>query len=325
MVKNLNKKTETEIFFENAYNKALNIGRYFCKDNDLAKEIAQLTTVKLYYKKDEVKSPDKWIYQVARNNALQILKKQQRNQELNREIELMKKNDNLPDVIEHPQLEKVILDLPSGFMNDIDKNIAFDYFCNDLKKSQISAKYDIDMSKINDKLYHLRQEIILYLKLEGDFFYIRNISGTRLNRNINNFIQRFTECLNKKDYSNLSHFTDNFKDFEVFNELPCIDKIKTFEIKKKNNEYKLMIICLTAEEDPFVTFFTVTFKDFKKIDSISKPALPDKAYRVNSKDLGEFTSVLKLRKRNGQFYCTKKEIDEIIRITGAVDEMKLRK
>ena len=214
MSKNRQENLVEEDFYTHYFQKALSIGEYFCHKPDYAQEIAQLTTIKLFLWKDKIEKPDKWVYQVARNYSLQLLQKVKANNEF---INFCGQNEaeaSFPELIEHPDLENVLNEIQEEFIKTGDIQLARDYFINEQEIDDLIGRYSLSQAKLSEKLYNIRQEIILYLKFNSGFKVVGKIPGTRLNRNIMNFIHKLKESLETHDFTEIIRFMEKPSDPE---------------------------------------------------------------------------------------------------------------
>ena len=311
-----------ELNYQHYYQKALTIGKYFCHQIDLAEEVAQLTVIKLFLWKDKVECPDKWIYQVARNNSLQIINKQKKSAELILLLKRKQEQEQYSALVECPDLDKILHELPTEFLDTKDRELAIDFYCNGIDKSQLIEKYKLDDIKLSEKLYHIRQEVILYLKFTGDFTFIPKISGTRLNRNILNFIRKLKHCMETMDFTQLAPYADNIEELEKLKEAQKFVKLLNYELKhREKGKYSLFISYLTDKTFPFVIMFDIKLADWKKIRVISRLVVPKKVFRINQKLDGNDILLTK-RTQNGNNLLSKAEADKILNKLDTTDLLK---
>ncbi|MCF7920591.1 MAG: hypothetical protein K9N06_11825 [Candidatus Cloacimonetes bacterium] len=314
---------EEEIFFQHYFQKALVIGKYFCYQIDLAEEVAQLSVIKLYLWKDKIVNTDKWIYQVARNYSLQIIKKQKKSAELELHLKHKKEQEEYSDLAEHPDLNQIFNELPTEFLDKKDIELAMDFYCNGFDKQKLVEKYDLDLSKVSEKLYHIRQEIILFLKFTGEFMFIPQIAGTRLNRNIHNFIRKLKHCLETLDFSELIAYTDNIDEIENLKNARKLIKLLHYKLRYiENGKYRLIIFYLTDKKMPYIIIFDVELADWKKIRMISRPVLPTRIIRINQAMEVSDEIYLKV-KQEGDYLLNKEEAEKLINSMDTMDTTDL--
>jgi len=312
MGENGQKKNSEEQFYNHYYQKALSIGQYFCHTNELAQEIAQLTSIKLFLWKDKVQKPDQWIYQVARNYAYQLMKKNKTEKEFQYLLQKIIQSDAYPELIEMPQLEFVISKIPSSFLSDNEKLIAVDYFINKFTTDQLIKKHDLTEDNVNENIYHIKQEIILFLRFGTDFKMIPKIAGTHLNSNIMYFIRKLKHSLETQNFSELSGYLDSSIVLDKLTQVEKLEKIINYELRyREPGIYRLICTFLTDRKFPYNIAFTIKLTDYKKIRIISEPRITTKVVKISPESLTDDVKLMNARKIDGSQVLSIDEVREL--------------
>ena len=312
MGENGQKNFSEEQFYDHYYQKALSIGKYFCHTNELAQEIAQLTSIKLFLWKDKVQKPEQWIYQVARNYAYQLMKKNKTEKEFQNILQNIFQSDAYPELIEMPQLEFVISKIPSSFLSDNEKLIAVDYFINKFTTDQLIKKHDLTEDNVNENIYHIKQEIILFLRFGTDFKMIPKIAGTHLNSNIMYFIRKLKHSLETQNFSELSGYLDSSIVLDKLTQVEKLEKIINYELRyREPGIYRLICTFLTDRKFPYNIAFTIKLTDYKKIRIISEPRITTKVVKISPESLTDDVKLMNARKIDGSQVLSIDEVREL--------------
>ena len=312
MGENGQKNFSEEQFYDHYYQKALSIGKYFCHTNELAQEIAQLTSIKLFLWKDKVQKPEQWIYQVARNYAFQLLKSNKIEGDLKKKLQLTVQEENYPDLLEMPKLKAVLDDVPDSFLTETEKDIAKDYFVKGIQLEQLLEKYSISYESINEKIYHIKQEIILFLRFGTVFKMIPKIAGTHLNSNIMYFIRKLKHSLETQNFSELSGYLDGSIELDKLSQVEKLEKIINYELRyREPGIYRLICTFLADRKFPYNIAFTIKLTDYKKIRIISEPGLTTKVLKISPESLTEEVKLMNAKKIDGSQVLTLAEVQEL--------------
>jgi hypothetical protein len=313
MGENGRKNFSEEEFYSHYYQKALSIGKYFCHTTELAQEIAQLTSIKLFLWKDKVQKPDQWVYQVARNYAFQLLKTYEKEGSFQETLQHVVKAEKYPNLMDMPKLEAVLSDVPASFLSDTEKEIAKDYFVKGLKLGQLVKNYAISEKSINEKIYHIKQEIILFLRFGTEFKMIPKIAGTHLNSNIMYFLRKLKNSLETQNFSILSGYIDNSVDLNKLVRAEKLVSIINYELRyNAPGTYRLLTAFLTDKKFPYAIAFTIKLTDYKKIRIISEPTLTERVVKFSPKDMTDETKLINARKIDGSQVLSRDEALKLI-------------
>ena len=309
-----------ENFYTHYYQKALSIGEYFCRKSDYAQEITQLTTIKLFLWRDKIEKPDKWVYRVARNYSLQLLKKIQTNTEFIDSIGQNETEASFPELIEHLDLDNVLHEIPLEFINTGDFALARDYFIRELEFNDLVERYSLSPVKLSEKLYNIRQEIILYLKFNSGFKIVGKIPGTRLNRNIMNFIHKLKESLEMRDFTEIIRYMDKPTNLEDLKKVKIVQKVLRYELHYlEPGIYRLHVIYLLEGNIPYTISLKIKLTNWKKIRVISELKLPSKVIKISHEDVDDYARMLLIKKYSGENLLNNDEICEVIKNSKATE------
>lgn len=298
-----------EQFYDHYYQKALSIGRYLCHTNELAQEIAQLTSIKLFLWKDRVQKPDQWIYQVARNYAYQLMKNNKSERDFHKALSRIIQSNSLPELIKIPHLETAISDIPASFLSEEEKLIAVDHFVHELGREQLITKYELSEDSLNEKIYHIKQEIILFLRFGTDFKVIPKIAGTHLNSNIMYFIRKLKHSLESQEFSELMRYIDTTIELVKLVKVEKLKKIINYELHyKEPGIYRLICTFLTEKNFPYILAFTIQLTDYKKIKIISEPTLTTKVLKISPDSITDEVKLAHARKIDGSQILSLEEV-----------------
>jgi hypothetical protein len=306
-------KFSEDSFYSHYYQKALTIGEHFCHKSHIAQEIAQLTTIKLFLWKERVEKPDKWVYQVARNFSLQMLDRLKSDTEFLQLIGAVSEAENYPDLIDHPNLEKIISEIPPEIFCESDRELARDYYVQEKDAGYLAEIYNLSEDSIIPKLYNIRQEIILYIKFTGNFKIICKVPGTKLNRNIMYLIEKLKQSLETQDFREVGKYLDSDKHLDSLKTARIVHKVHSYELSFLNpGLYRLNAIYLLENNVPYVISIDIQLADWKRIRIVSDFKFCKKIVKISREEVDDNIRRLKLRKHNGELLLSKEEILEII-------------
>ena len=138
---------------------------------------------------------------------------------------------------------------------------------------------------LQNKIYNLEQERKLFELIHNGILRTMSVPGTKLHRNIQNFLSKLQTCLKNDDLVKMKHY---------FSECIINDEVSSIKIKKiiqydidifERNKYLLNI----GYRDPLkqVKFFRIRFEISKgsTINVIEFPIIPKKVFAFDAKEI----------------------------------------
>ncbi|OQY40312.1 MAG: hypothetical protein B6226_00165 [Candidatus Cloacimonetes bacterium 4572_65] len=297
-----------------ALKKAKYIALKYVKNENIAEEIAQTASIKLflnYTKIDEI-SLNNWIYKVTKNLCMDYFRKHKQDKELNDELYYL---DNLPHEEESSSLSNQELNLELySFINKKDREILERYYLKQEGINELARAYKLKQKALKNKIYRLEQEIKLYHLIDSDVIYFKPVPATKLTKKINSFISSLVKALENNDLHSMSRYLKDTK----FND--AIDRIhiKSYETCKlqrdKDDNYLLLIGYLDFEDKIKVFYISFTITEARNVQVIEFPILPKRVLVIGKEYCDSKTAEKKYLNKRG-VYNQK---------LGTTDEMKAK-
>ncbi len=270
-----------EKLLNKAFEKAKFIALKYVKEIDIAEEVAQLTSIKLYLNYDKIDKTkiDNWLFSVTRNLCMDIHRKQKKTQELLVDPLDLSKN------IAHEATEineDLNLDI-YDFISVADRKLLKKYYNQNVSLPKLAQDFKIKKEKLRRKIHSLENEIKLFHLINSDVIYFNPIPNTNLARKINNFFKTLSKSLENDDLSSMKRYCKG----AIINDSIKKVKIKSYETCKikviENNNYNIIIAYLDFEKQLKVFNIRFTITKSGNIQVLEMPILPEKVLILDKK------------------------------------------
>ncbi len=301
---------QTAVDYNEVLLKAYQVSMHYIKEIDMAKDIAQATAIKYYLNEEKIETnrSDSWIFKVSKNLSFSYLKKNKR--ELNYsnsyfEEKLYTENADIKEPLDINTID---------IINAKERALLKKYYEVSLDLSLLAKKTGIKRNVLRQKIYRLEQEIKLFELIRDGVICTKSIPGTKLHRNIKNFLNKLKMCLANDKLMEMKHY---FSDCKINNEVSLINikKIVQYDIDiLEQNKYLLNI----GYHDPKneVKFFRIRFEISagSTINVIEFPIMPKKVFAFDAKDIPiEILRQMKVNEK-GVIPLSQDEIDELFKL-----------
>lgn len=263
-----------EKLLNKAFEKAKFIALKYVKEIDIAEEVAQLTSIKLYLNYDKIDKTkiNSWLFSVTRNLCMDIHRKQKKTQELLVDPLDLSKNFSHEATELNEDLDLDIY----AFISVADKKILKKYYNQNVPLAKLAQDFKIKKDKLRRKIYSLENEIKLFHLINSDVVYFNPIPSTSLAKKINNFFKNLSKSLENYDLSSMKRYC---KDAIIHDSIKKI-KIKSYETCKikviEDNNYNIIIAYLDFEKQLKVFNIRFTITKSGNIQVLEMPILPEK-------------------------------------------------
>lgn len=162
-------KTVAEFIFKNYYKTAYLTALRYCTDSSSAEEIAQETIYKAIKNVKQLKDEGKmeaWIIAIAKNNALQVIKKNTRVLSIPLDDITMSTNENPFNIIESDEVIKVV----QNIINKLDepyKTTIYLYYYLEMKVREVANILEIPEGTVKTILFRGRAIVKKQLVKKG--------------------------------------------------------------------------------------------------------------------------------------------------------------
>lgn len=300
---------QTAVDYNVILQKAYQISMYYVKEYDMAKDIAQATAIKYYLnvEKIEKERSNSWVYAVSKNLSLNYLKKSKR--------ELIYSNSYFEEKLYTEQsVPKNTLEIDDiEIFNIKEKNLLKQYYENSADLDLLARKTKMKKKVLQNKIYNLEQERKLFELIHNGILRTKSVPGTKLHRNIQNFLSKLKICLKNDDLLKMKHY---------FSKCIINDEISSINIKRiaqydidivEQNKYMLNISYFNLENE--VKFFRIRFEVSKgsTINVIEFPIRPKKVFVFDAKEIP--IEILRQLQPNekGEIPLSQDEVDELLK------------
>ena len=272
---------EVAVDYNGILQKAYKVSMYYVKEDDTAKDIAQATAIKYYLNCEtiDMKGSNSWIYKVSKNLSLNHLKKSKR--------VLIYSNSYFEDKIYANSLsQKEILGIEDiEIFNIKEKQLLREYYEKSSNLGKLSKKYKMKLSVLKNKIYNLEKERKLFELIHEGVISTSSIPGTKLHRNIQNFLSKLKICLQNNDLSKMKHYFSKCVINDEVNSIQ-IKKIVQYDIDILGHDKFMLNI---GYKDPFneVNFFRLSLEisNGSTINVIEFPIVPKKVFASNVNEI----------------------------------------
>lgn len=261
--------------------KAYQVSMHYVRENDMAKEIAQATAIKYYLNEEKIETnkSNSWIFKVSKNLSFNYLKKHKR--------ELNYSNSYFEEILHTENTDiKTPLNIDTiDIINAKEKVLLKQYYEVSMNLSLLARKTGIKRNVLRQKIYRLEQEIKLFELIHDGILSTKSIPGTKLHRNIKNFLSKLKTCLKNDKLMEMKHYFSN-----------CIinDEVSSINIKQivqydidilEQNKYMLNIGYKNHQDE--VKFFRIRFEisEGSTINVIEFPIMPKKVFAFDAKEI----------------------------------------
>lgn len=326
--------SELNMDYDEITNFAYKVAIEFVHDEDLAKEIAQVAAIECYLNQDNLReeSLNSWLYAVAKNKAISMLKK--RRTEFKKITDLYDKAlvdrfakyeqlDASKPLEEFFLEEKEFHESPDSLnelLNNIPKRVIplkhrdllFKIIRSNYDYKRLSKSMGLSVSNLRKKFYRIKKTIYLYHKINNGTKRLHPIPGTKLNRNILNLVKRLKHNIQNNDFSIFDEFD---LDAEITNFLKtrCIKDVFDYRVDIENeNEYRLMLAYMDNNDEVCSVKFLIKNIN-SKIKICSSPIKPKKILKITNTEVPENILMKLGHKKDGTPILSKEELDKLLK------------
>jgi len=272
---------QTAVDYDKILQKAYQISMYYVKEDDTAKDIAQATAIKYFLNVEKINNEksNNWIFTVSKNLSLNHLKKYKR--------ELVYSNTYFEEknFENYPKTKKILTIDDIKIFNVKERNLLKQYYENSGDINKLVRKSKLNTKVLKNKIYNLEQERKLFELIYFGVQRTKSLPGTKLHRNIQNFLKKLKYSLNNGDLMKMKHYFSG-----------CIinDEVSSIKIKKiiqydidilETNKYLLNI----GYHDSLkaIKFFRIRFEisEGSTINVIEFLIMPKKVFAFNAKEI----------------------------------------
>jgi DNA-directed RNA polymerase specialized sigma24 family protein len=295
--------------YEEITKSAFQIASFYLADEDSAKEIAQLTAIECFVNKENLKQETltNWVFTVAKNKSLNLIKSQ--NRKLDYDPLILAKTTLDENLFEQKMdLITLLTQIPMNVINQKDRKLLLHAFQRGVKNAARDLNRNEQSFRL--KIYRLKQELILYHRLESGFKRLNPIPGTRLHHNLMNFIKRIGVCLNNNDFCFLDEFElDEKSRYRL--EQTSIRRVVKYQIDiLKKNLYLFFVAFFDTNGNMKSLRFQIIANSGNRLQISTLPELPQKIIKINNRDIPtELKEKLKPDK-NGLIPLFREELDK---------------
>ncbi len=241
------------------------------KNVDDAEDVVQNTFYKFYIQEPDIQHPKSWLFKVAYNMSINVLKKREKVKSIE---ELREKiNFQIPTYDEgiDKQKENLPFETLKKSLNPQDIRIYKYYFVKQLSSIQIANKMKIKPKTAQKYVQRMRRNLKAAILKEQGLTWTKNILTYQQYENVGNFIKLLIKKTQNNNIASLRSYFQNFS-LESMPEF-TISQIKDWGIRLKENGYLMTLFCL--DESDKVLFLSISFRINKlnriKIFSVKKP------------------------------------------------------
>ena len=272
---------QNKVDYNLVLHKAYQVSMHYVHENDMAKDIAQATAIKYYLNVEKIEKAksNAWIYTVSKNLSINYLKKMKK--------ELSYSSDFFENKIQAKNNDdKSISDIDEIDMINIkEREMLKRYYAASGNLSLLAKQTGIKKEVLRQKIYRLEQEVKLFELMQDGIISTNSIPGTKLHRNIKNFLNKLKICL---DNDNLTKMKNYFSICKINNEVMDIKiaKIAQYDIDIiGKNKFMLNIGYYDLENN--VKFFRLRFELSvgSTIKVIEFPIMPKKVIAFDAKEI----------------------------------------
>lgn len=261
--------------------KAYQVSMHYVHENDMANDIAQATAIKYYLNKEKIekKKIKSWIFTVSKNLSFNYLKKCKRELYYFRnffEEKLQVEDRNTRTSLDIDEIDVI---------NTKEKKLLKQYYAISGKLSLLAKQTGTKKEILRQKIYRLEQEVKLFELISDGVISTKSIPGTKLHRNIVNFLNKLKTCLNECDLLKMKY---------CFSKCKINDEVSTIKIAKiaqydidilERNKFMLNIGYYNLENE--VKFFRLRFEisEGSTIKVIEFPIMPKKVISFDAKEI----------------------------------------
>jgi len=301
---------QTAVDYNEVLQKAYQVSMHYIKEIDMAQDIAQATAIKYYLNEEKIETNkyNFWIFTVSKNLSLNYLKKNKR--ELNYSNSYFEERLYIENADTKKPLDIDAIDI----MNANERALLKKYYEVSLDLNLLAKKTGIKRNVLRQKIYRLEQEIKLFELIRNGVICTKSIPGTKLHRNIKNFLNKLKMCLANDKLMEMKHY---FSDCKINDEVSLINikKIAQYDIDiLEQNKYLLNIGYHDPENE--VKFFRIRFEisEGSTINVIEFPIMPKKVFAFDAKEIPvEILRQMQVNEK-GVIPLSQDEIDELFKL-----------
>ena len=295
-----------ELITQNAFQ----VASHFLADDDSAQEIAQLTAIEYFLNEENMKPETlhNWVYTVAKNKSLNFIKANKK--KINYDPKIMGRNiqDNIQSFEQEMEFSEILSQIPNNIVNLKDRDILR----HALKRGVLVAAKDLNINvhSFRTKIYRIKQEIMLYHKIQNGMKCIDPIPGTKLHHNLMNCVKKIKASLETNDFSFLTEFELDDKSRNRL-EQTSIHQIVKYQLDiLKNNLYEVFVFYFEPNSKINSIRFEIVVDRGSRLKIVTFPQLPKKIVKIKNKDIPiELQEKLKPGK-DGLIPLSREELDE---------------
>jgi DNA-directed RNA polymerase specialized sigma24 family protein len=259
----------------------------YIADEDKANEMAQLTTIQ--YHLNEINIPEdktfNWVFKVTKNYCIQHFRDCKKEHNLCIKVE----HNTIPQHIENSEdsnnnfcSEKDFDFSKYDFISDKDKELLTKNMINKMSIATLSRNYKIKKKTLQNKISVLKNEIRLYHTIQSNPYIFDPLPGTKLYRNIKNFLTKVVVSLKNNETEKLKHYLKDCK-FNDGIELLNIKEVKSFRVDIiKPSRYRLLVGFKNFDNQIRFCFFIFTLTKDYSIKILEFPVFPKQVIAINT-------------------------------------------
>ena len=245
----------TDQHFANLRYQIYNYAYKITRNADDSEDIVQTAFYKLYIQEKQIENPKAWLFRVVYNLSVNLIKKKQKAKSLD---ELKEKiGYEIPDFdnTEDKKEYEIPFEQLKTQLSKQDLKIYKYFFVKQLSPSDIAKKMKIKLKTSQKYVQRMKRNLKAAIFKEQGLTWTKNILTYQQYENIGNFIKLLIKKTRENDLASLKSYFQNFS----LEEMPEVNivEIRDWGIRLKNPEYKMVLFCVTRENE--INFLDIEF------------------------------------------------------------------
>ncbi len=277
-----------ERYYDRVYTTAKKVAFLYIKNADDVEDIIQLTLMQFYLNKDKITEEKiyNWVFTVTKNFCMQYFRSRKKEDELKKSYIIEASSNLSHDDNQDKKNEEnlIIIDIDQyGFINNKDKVILKDYIDKHNSISKLSKSYKVKKKTLQNKINLLLKEIKLYHIIQSQPHVFDALPGTKLSRNINNFLKTITKAIETNEIDKLKHYLSDCKINDSIDNL-YVKEVSSYRIQIVASNIYMLIVGF-IDLDDHVKFFMARFKLINNytLKFIEFPIFPKRVVALDKK------------------------------------------
>ncbi len=277
-----------ERYYDRVYKTAKKVAFLYVKNADDVEDIIQLTIMQFYLNKDKVIEENiyNWVFTVTKNFCMQYFRSRNKENELKKSyvIEASSNFSHYDNLGKENEDKLAIIDIDQyGFINNKDKVILKEYIDKHKSISKLSKSYKVKKKTLQNRINLLLKEIKLYHIIKSQPHVFDALPGTKLSRNINNFLKTITQAIEANELDKLKHYLSDCKINDSINNLR-VKEVSSYRIQIVASNIYMLIVGFIDLDDQ-VKFFMARFKLINNytLKFIEFPIFPKRVVALDKK------------------------------------------